>query len=651
MAGNDLTVTGSNIAATHDLSATAGRDLILDAATETYDETHYYKEKKSGFSASSLGAISYGKSSLTQNANAQGVSQVTSTLEGENVALVSGRDTVLRAATILADQDIRVLAGRNIDILAVANTQEQESHTKSSSTSIGFTPEVITGRWTMFSKDAASQDNDGQAVTQNTALLSANAGDLTLLAGLDSSYKGTGQGNLTTQGADLLAAQSITLSGNAVDLQAATDSMSSHSLTKSKSFTIGARPVGVLADLVLSAVDAIDRSQNTDNDRLAGAYALKAGYDAWKFYDKGSQLGDAATAGVDAGSASSGAGGFGVQVYIGSSKSKSESSSSESHVTGTNLQARNIDITATETDLRMEGAKLQAENIVLSAERDILLEAAANTAEVHNKNKSSSAGVGVSFAFGGQQNGFSFQLNAGQALGKANGSETTWDNTLITASDSLQITSGRDTTLRGAQLAGDTVRMDIGGNLLIETLQDLSRYESEQSSSGFSISLCIPPICGGTTVTASASLSGQEIKHDYQSAVGQSGIASGDGGFDITVKGNTELVGAAITSTQTAIDEDRNSLTTASLASRDLTNVQSTESSSGSMGFSYSSDGSLLSNLANSATSNLLGNLVGDSALPDDQDEQSQTLSVISPANITIRRKVRMCCSSSAIGV
>ncbi|THF59458.1 hemagglutinin repeat-containing protein [Pseudothauera rhizosphaerae] len=127
-----------------------------------------------------------------------------------------------------------------------------------------------------------------------------------------------------------------------------------------------------------------------------------------------------------------------------------------------------------------------SEEIRLAAQRDIHLQAAANTSTLRNTNKSSSAGVGVTFGFG-QQTGFSIQLNAGQAKGRANGTETVWDNTLITATDSLTVQSGRDTTLKGAQLAGDTVLMNIGGDLLIETLQDMSRYASKQSSSGLDL--------------------------------------------------------------------------------------------------------------------------------------------------------------------
>ncbi|MCE1244340.1 hemagglutinin repeat-containing protein [Oryzomicrobium sp.] len=98
----------------------------------------------------------------------------------------------------------------------------------------------------------------------------------------------------------------------------------------------------------------------------------------------------------------------------------------------------------------------------------------------------------------------------------------------------IKIKSGNDTTLKGAQLAANHVTLDVGRNLTIETLQDRSQYESEQTSGGFGVSLCIPPFCYGTS-SASVNASDQSIKHNYQSAVGQSGIEAGDGGCDIKV--------------------------------------------------------------------------------------------------------------------
>ncbi|MEO8388887.1 hemagglutinin repeat-containing protein [Polaromonas sp.] len=313
-----------------------------------------------------------------------------------------------------------------------------------------------------------------------------------------------------------------------------------------------------------------------------------------------------------------------------SSSQDSRQSSTEQR--GTNIQAQNIDIKATESDINMVGAKLQAQNIALDAAKNVNLIAAQNTAEIKSKNTSSSAGIGVTFGFG-EQNGISFQIGANNAKGRADGSETTYDNTQLTATNNLSVKSGSDTNLIGAQLAGKTVEMDVGGKLNIETLQDSSSYESKQTTGGFGVSLCIPPLCYGTTVTGNLSASKQQIDHNYLSAVGQSGIAAGSGGFDIKVAGATDLKGAAITS---QADSSKNKLTTSALTYSDLQNQQDTSASSESISLSYSSGASMASTLASNLTNNVLANAMGNTGLPETGSQSGVTQSVISPAQVTI---------------
>jgi hypothetical protein len=239
--------------------------------------------------------------------------------------------------------------------------------------------------------------------------------------------------------------------------------------------------------------------------------------------------------------------------------------------------------------------------------------------------------VGVTFGLG-EQNGISFQVGANNAKGRANGSETTYDNTQLTATNNLTLKSGNDTNLIGAQAAGKTVKMDVGGQLNVQSLQDSSNYESKQTTGGFGLSLCIPPFCYGTPVTGSVSASKQQIDHNYQSTTGQSGIAAGTGGFDIKVAGATDLKGAAITS---EADKSENSLSTSALTYSDLNNQQNTSASSSSMSVGYGG-GSMVSTLASNVTGNLLGNALNSSGLPESGSQSSVTQSVISPAQVTI---------------
>jgi len=313
------------------------------------------------------------------------------------------------------------------------------------------------------------------------------------------------------------------------------------------------------------------------------------------------------------------------------SNTSQDSASTSTQVRGTNAQAKTITITATAGDLTATAAKLQGDDISLEAAQNVQLQALANTSTISNRNDSSNTGAGVNIGLG-QQNGISFQVSASQANGRANGSESTYDNTRISANKTLSVKSGADTTLAGAQLAGDSVKMDVGGKLNIETLQSSSTYQSEQHSTGFNMSLCVPPICYGVPVTVSVSQSQQTFNHNYQSAVGQSGIAAGSGGFDIKVAGNTDLKGAAITSSATP---DKNTLTTASLTSTDLDNRQDTHSASFSLNLGYSG-ASTLATLAQNAVSNTLGNLGGTAGLPENGSQSGKTGSVISAGHIVI---------------
>ncbi|MBS9727176.1 hemagglutinin repeat-containing protein, partial [Stutzerimonas stutzeri] len=142
-------------------------------------------------------------------------------------------------------------------------------------------------------------------------------------------------------------------------------------------------------------------------------------------------------------------------------------------------------------------------------------------------------------------------------------------NTHVKAGGTASVQSGGDTTLRGATIVADTVKADIGGNLNIESLQDKSTYNESSRSSGFGVSIPIGAGKPGVSVSGGRT----QIDSDYQSVVEQSGIRAGDGGFDVKVKGDTNLKGGAITSTQVAVDGGKNRFETGgTLTTSDIEN-------------------------------------------------------------------------------
>jgi filamentous hemagglutinin len=275
---------------------------------------------------------------------------------------------------------------------------------------------------------------------------------------------------------------------------------------------------------------------------------------------------------------------------------------------------------------------------------DIDLRSAQNTVTQTSTNKSSSASIGVGFAVGGAQNGFTINAAASQARGNSDGTDVTNTLSTVSAGNGLTLKSGRDTTLIGATASGKQVTVDVGGNLDIQSVQDTSTFTSKESSAGVGVSICAPPICYGAS-SGSVSASKGKVNGEFASVATQSGLQAGDGGFNINVNGNTNLKGAAITSSQTAVDQNKNSFSTDTITQSEIENKDNYSASSLALSASYStaakeynpdtdqaqtarnSDGSL------KQASNSQGLGVGSVS----GNEHSTTGNAISGATVTIR--------------
>ncbi|MEM5329395.1 hemagglutinin repeat-containing protein [Paraburkholderia sp. JHI2823] len=287
-------------------------------------------------------------------------------------------------------------------------------------------------------------------------------------------------------------------------------------------------------------------------------------------------------------------GGVGINVSLGTSHSNSSSTATSTTAAGSTVAAgNNLTIAASgagaDSNINVIGSNLKAgNNAALLADGGINLQAAQNSDSQKSTNSSSSGSVGVTFGFG-QQNGISFQAGASASKGNGNGSDTSYTNTHVSAGNTLTLQSGGDTNLIGADAQGTQVVAKVGGNLNIESLQDTSHYDSRQTGGGVSVSVCVPPICAGSSSVA-ANFNQQKLNSNYASVTEQSGIQAGDGGFQINVKGNTGLTGGVISSSDAAVANGANSLTTGTLTYKDVQNQASYSGSSVGISGGYGGD-------------------------------------------------------------
>ncbi|KDE37340.1 hypothetical protein AW40_06630 [Kosakonia radicincitans UMEnt01/12] len=182
--------------------------------------------------------------------------------------------------------------------------------------------------------------------------------------------------------------------------------------------------------------------------------------------------------------------------------------------------------------------------------------------------------------------------NASKGNEKGNG--TSWNETTLDAGQNVDLTSGRDTLLQGAQVNGDKVTADVGRDLTLSSQQDSNNYNSKQQS----ISAGLSYTFGGGGPGGSFSYSRDKMNSNYDSVQEQTGIYAGKGGFDITVGNHTQLDGAVIAS---QADADKNKLDTGTLGFSDINNKADYKTEHRGAGFSTggSVPGNVLGNMAN----------------------------------------------------
>ncbi|WP_423380296.1 hemagglutinin repeat-containing protein [Burkholderia sp. LMG 32019] len=503
---------------------------------------------------------------------------VGSTLSGDTIQVHAGKDLTIQGSNVVGTNDVKLDATGNVIVKTSQDTQNAQSYYEKRDYGFlsGLNPlNQLDGGLQGYSIGVRKTTDAQQAtsVTNVGSMVGSLNGNLSITSGND----------LHVTGSTLHAGNDLKLDGKTVKIDAAQDTGTQSEQQSFSQTGITAGLSGTIVTAVQTGIQMTKDVQHTKGDaRLDALAAATTGLAAKNAIDQIGQTGN-------------GVGNIGVSVSLGTSHSNSSSSASHSTAVGSTVAAgHNVSITATgagaNSNIDVIGSTISAGNDAsLKADGKINLEAAQNTDSQNSKSSGSSAGIGVTFGVG-QQNGLSFQLGVSGNKGNGNGSDTTYTNTHVTAGNTLTVESGGDTNLIGAVASGKQVVVDVGGNLNVQSLQDTSKYDSKQQSAGVSISVCVPPLCYGTS-SGSANFSQQKMHSDYAAVSEQSGIKAGDGGFQVNVKGNTDLKGGVIASSDKAVQDGANSLTTATLTTSDIENHASYDASQVGLSAGYGSGG------------------------------------------------------------
>ncbi|MDB4257422.1 DUF726 domain-containing protein [Arcobacteraceae bacterium] len=214
--------------------------------------------------------------------------------------------------------------------------------------------------------------------------------------------------------------------------------------------------------------------------------------------------------------------------------------------------------------------------------KEVNILASQDTSNSQSDSKSIEVTVGISTA--GVDN------VEGSISGSKSNSQSTTNNNAKLNFNNLQITSSEDTNILGANLnAQDTLALNVGGSLDIQSLQNTKRSSSDSASIGSNTSASLSKSKEKTTVLSSLSA----------------------GSIDIDVQNNTNLKGALISATQ----EDTLNIDTKTLTTSNLSNTKNSRNIS----------------LGGSIGSRVSGNLALGST-----NTKSKTLATITAGNINL---------------
>ena len=262
----------------------------------------------------------------------------------------------------------------------------------------------------------------------------------------------------------------------------------------------------------------------------------------------------------------------GINISLGSTGWKDQAETVTEEAKGSTVTAGRTAAVIAKEDIAVKGSTIHAKDIHLKAGNNIHILSSENKRTTIEDYKAKSGSIGAFLSKG------VYGIGASYGKGKEQIEETTLTHTPsdITAKDTVSLSSGNDTLIRGGTVKGNKVTAN-AGRMSIESEQDKKNYKEKSKTSGLSISYT-----PGSAVTVSGGKGKTNTDSTYESVTKQAGIYAGKERYDIQVKENTHLKGAVIDS---QAEKEKNRITTGTLTWENIENKA--EYKTGGHGISY----------------------------------------------------------------
>ena len=587
--------------------AIAENDLVLNGAKESRDFEEFHKTKSGSLARTT-------KTSLDQQ---HSVTQVGTQVSGKEVVLSAGHDVKAKGIQAIADDNLHIQAGHDVDIAADTN------HFKNKRVETKKTRGVFTDGGIGFTVGSQSEKHDyeteGWTQSDARSTLGSMNGNIRVSAGNHSNVMGTDMITPNTNRIDI--------KGASVKVEAGKDIIERKEGHEYKQSGVTIALSTPVTDMAQAAYNSVNRSQQVTNGKLKALYAVKAAEEATmaaQNVGKVAETLDALRAGNMQNTGTTSSPSVKVSLGYGSQKqTQSSESQSISHQKST-VSTGTFNVKARDEKLTFEGVDANAKLMALSGKKGIEIKGVKDEEHQRTENKSAGGSVGVFVGTNGNSYGVGIEGSVNAAKGKSNSDSERWQNSHFTADKIITNSEEGGLTLDAANLKAKCWEANIQ-NLTITSRQDTEKYESKQTSASASGS-----VAQGSGGSASVSASYNKAKVDYAQVNEQAGIRVGEDGMDAHIHNHTQLNGAII---ESDADASKNHFKTKSLTHTDIENKSEIKTESASMG---AGTGGINPMQAISSALSLLGN-TNESARSTTQSAISDNIQIDTetPENLT----------------
>ena len=520
----DISIKAADIRSEGMTAVKAGRNLTVENGKEITDLEEHHRHKERSLLSSTT---------TTTHDEVHAVKAQKSIIEGNTVSLQGGKDISLTGSAAVSTKETALSAGRNISINAAEET-DKEIHKKQVKKSgligsgLGFT----------IGSEKKKDSYDTEKTTQAGSTVGSIKGNVTIHAGQTASVRAS----------DIIAGKDTLITGRNVDIESKDNTYKGkeeHEYKKSGlTVSLGGTAVNAARDIAAP----VRRAGEVGDGRLKALYALQAGMNA-----RDIQKNQKTDKAINKNNA------VGINISLGSTGWKDHAETITEETKGSRITAGRTAAVIAKEDMTVKGSTVNAQDIHLTAGNNIHILSSENKSTTIEDYKAKSGSIGASISKGG------YGIGASYGKGKGQTEETTLTHTPsdITAKDTVSLSSGNDTLIRGGTVKGNKVTAN-AGRMSIESEQDKKNYKETSKTSGLSISYT-----PGSAVTVSGGKGKTNTDSTYESVTKQAGIYAGKEGYDIQVKNNTRLKGAVIDS---QAEKEKNKLTTGALTWENIEN-------------------------------------------------------------------------------